>query len=52
MVAFIGYSSVSLKASADVPRTTKWSGPICAADFDRIWANMRQCWIILRGLTK
>src|SRR3954464_11214136 len=47
MVAFIGYSSVShSQASADVPRTTKWYGAIWTADFDRIWANMRQCWII------
>jgi hypothetical protein len=51
MVAFIGYSSVShSQASADVPRTTKWYGPIWTADFDRIWANIRQCWIIPGGV--
>src|SRR6185312_8881675 len=38
-----------IQASADVPRTTKWSRSICTADFGRIWANLRQWWIILGG---
>src|SRR6185436_2819002 len=49
MVAFIVNSSVSLSGERGNPRTTKYIVPICAADFGRIWANLRQWWIILAG---
>jgi hypothetical protein len=49
MVAFIVNSSVSLSGERGSPRTTKYIVPICAADFGRIWANLRQWWIILAG---
>jgi hypothetical protein len=49
VVAFIGNSSVSHSGERTSPRTTKWSVPICAADFGRILANLRQWLIILWG---
>src|SRR5260370_32429649 len=43
-MAFIGFfPCFACVASADVPRTTKVSNAISAADFDRIAAIMRQC---------
>ncbi|WOH67400.1 hypothetical protein [Bradyrhizobium sp. BWA-3-5] len=50
-MAFIGFPLFRFQASADVPRTTKWIVwivPICPADFDRIWANLRQ-WSFISG---
>jgi hypothetical protein len=46
MVAFIGYSSVSHLSERGRPPHDEVNGAIRAADFDRIWANMRQGWII------
>src|SRR5260370_12544865 len=48
-MTFIGFfPCFACDASADVPRTTKVTSDISAADFDRIAANMRQC-SIFRG---
>jgi hypothetical protein len=49
MVAFIGNSSGSLSGERGRPPHDEVIVSICAADFVRIWANVRQWWIILAG---